>query len=191
MGYVSEPATSVLRVLPAREGACAPLQESHPGAPGALFSCNGSACRSHWLLQPWPRDRSSARQSLGCSIVRLAKLAVPTPATPPSPGGLGGMCWLRPGEAALCRGTHGTQEFLRSGTPRDKSPALSHGNDPSAGSPTETLLRLLLPLNDQVRPSSPLHRLGRGTHRAGTNPRVSLNHSIGSSDGRCVQRAGT
>ena len=28
------------------------------------------------------------------------------------------------------------------------------GNDPSAGSPTETLLRLLLPLNDQVCPSS-------------------------------------
>ena len=27
-------------------------------------------------------------------------------------------------------------------------------NDPSAGSPTETLLRLLLPLNDQVRASS-------------------------------------
>lgn len=27
-------------------------------------------------------------------------------------------------------------------------------NDPSAGSPTETLLRLLLPLNDQVRSSS-------------------------------------
>ena len=27
---------------------------------------------------------------------------------------------------------------------------LNHGNDPSAGSPTETLLRLLLPLNDQV-----------------------------------------
>ena len=25
-----------------------------------------------------------------------------------------------------------------------------HSNDPSAGSPTETLLRLLLPLNDQV-----------------------------------------
>ena len=31
-------------------------------------------------------------------------------------------------------------------------------NDPSAGSPTETLLRLLLPLNDQVRPTS--QRLG-------------------------------
>src|SRR5882757_3812785 len=28
------------------------------------------------------------------------------------------------------------------------------GNDPSAGSPTETLLRLLLPLNDPVWPSS-------------------------------------
>lgn len=27
---------------------------------------------------------------------------------------------------------------------------LPTGNDPSAGSPTETLLRLLLPLNDQV-----------------------------------------
>ena len=30
-----------------------------------------------------------------------------------------------------------------------------YGNDPSAGSPTETLLRLLLPLNDRVRSSSP------------------------------------
>jgi hypothetical protein len=41
-------------------------------------------------------------------------------------------------------------------TPRDFSPRHAHGstrvyaNDPSAGSPTETLLRLLLPLNDQV-----------------------------------------
>ena len=32
-------------------------------------------------------------------------------------------------------------------------------NDPSAGSPTETLLRLLLPLNDQVRSSSRQPRL--------------------------------
>jgi hypothetical protein len=31
---------------------------------------------------------------------------------------------------------------------------ISFGNDPSAGSPTETLLRLLLPLNDQVCPTS-------------------------------------
>ncbi|KGK34301.1 hypothetical protein JL09_g6552 [Pichia kudriavzevii] len=27
---------------------------------------------------------------------------------------------------------------------------VNHSNDPSAGSPTETLLRLLRPLNDQV-----------------------------------------
>jgi hypothetical protein len=32
--------------------------------------------------------------------------------------------------------------------------ALKFTNDPSAGSPTETLLRLLLPLNDQVRTTS-------------------------------------
>nr|CUU97766.1 hypothetical transcript [Hymenolepis microstoma] len=45
------------------------------------------------------------------------------------------------------------------------SPAAAHRvmwigtcNDPSAGSPTETLLRLLLPLNDQVWSSSQ-HRL--------------------------------
>ena len=63
-------------------------------------------------------------------------------------------------------------------------------NDPSAGSPTETLLRLLLPLNDQVRAAFRLDRWTReGTKAA--NPEISLNHSIGSSDGRCVQRAGT
>ena len=39
-------------------------------------------------------------------------------------------------------------------TPRESSLALVSGydndNDPSAGSPTETLLRLLLPLDDQI-----------------------------------------
>ena len=39
---------------------------------------------------------------------------------------------------------------LRSSSPKRRS----SGNDPSAGSPTETLLRLLLPLNAQVRKSS-------------------------------------
>ena len=65
-------------------------------------------------------------------------------------------------------------------------------NDPSAGSPTETLLRLLLPLDNQVWPSSrrQCHRDPK-TPAARTNPRASLNHPIGSSDGRCVQRAGT
>lgn len=37
-------------------------------------------------------------------------------------------------------------------------PLAKHVNDPSAGSPTETLLRLLLPLNDQVWSSSRQHR---------------------------------
>ena len=34
------------------------------------------------------------------------------------------------------------------------SQRMTNGNDPSAGSPTETLLRLLLPLNAQVWESS-------------------------------------
>ncbi|GJR72179.1 hypothetical protein Tco_0084544 [Tanacetum coccineum] len=56
-------------------------------------------------------------------------------------------------------------------------------NDPSAGSPTETLLRLLLPLNDKVQWNS------RDARRR--DPNTSPDHSIGRSDGRCVQRAGT
>ena len=61
-------------------------------------------------------------------------------------------------------------------------------NDPSAGSPTETLLRLLLPLNATVWSS--FRQLG-SVNREANNPRTSLKHSIGSSDGRCVQRTGT
>ena len=66
--------------------------------------------------------------------------------------------------------------------------SFGNGNDPSAGSPTETLLRLLLPLNDQVCSSSQPQTV---LPRNGADPETSLNHSIGSSDGRCVQRAGT
>lgn len=40
----------------------------------------------------------------------------------------------------------------------DAEQDLRNVNDPSAGSPTETLLRLLLPLNDQVWSSSRQHR---------------------------------
>ena len=43
-------------------------------------------------------------------------------------------------------GAHGVKS--RGGWPL--KPGFALGNDPSAGSPTETLLRLLLPLNDQV-----------------------------------------
>jgi hypothetical protein len=63
-------------------------------------------------------------------------------------------------------------------------------NDPSAGSPTETLLRLLLPLDEQVWSSSQRTYPGVAP-RVGSDPRTSLIHPIGSSDGRCVQRAGT
>jgi len=52
------------------------------------------------------------------------------------------------------------------------------------------LLRLLLPLNDQVR-SSFRRTSALVAGHARTHPRISLSHSIGSSDGRCVQRAGT
>jgi hypothetical protein len=61
-------------------------------------------------------------------------------------------------------------------------------NDPSAGSPTETLLRLLLPLNDQVCPT---FQQSAAVKPPIVDPKASLSHSIGSSDGRCVQRAGT
>ena len=64
----------------------------------------------------------------------------------------------------------------------------TNGNDPSAGSPTETLLRLLLPLNASVWSSS---REWISVSQLNHNPRTSLKRSIGSSDGRCVQRAGT
>jgi hypothetical protein len=80
--------------------------------------------------------------------------------------------------------------FLRHSHSRIERTTLYRFNDPSAGSPTETLLRLLLPLNDQVWPSfqEQLHTAS-GVWRP--SPKASLNHSIGSSDGRCVQRAGT
>lgn len=43
----------------------------------------------------------------------------------------------------------------------------THVNDPSAGSPTETLLRLLLPLDSQVRPSSQRSARAVGRPRRG------------------------
>ena len=57
-------------------------------------------------------------------------------------------------------------------------------NDPSAGSPTDALLRLLFPLDHTVRLS--FHRL-----REVTQSLKLTEKSIGKSDGRCVQRAGT
>ena len=58
-------------------------------------------------------------------------------------------------------------------------------NDPSAGSPTETLLRLLLPLSDMV------YLIFRTATRTAQSKRFTGSLEIGRSDGRCVQRAGT
>ena len=70
-----------------------------------------------------------------------------------------------------------------------KNPFLINKNDPSAGSPTETLLRLHLPLNDKIYTTSlMLNDLLQSTSQ---NPKCSPDHSIGRCDGRCVQRAGT
>ena len=41
---------------------------------------------------------------------------------------------------------------------RERRLALHSGNDPSAGSPTETLLRLLLPSSEKIQPASHAHR---------------------------------
>jgi len=53
------------------------------------------------------------------------------------------------------------------------------------------LLRLLLPLNGKVQPTSSDPATRSPGSRAGRTPRASPDRSIGRSDGRCVQRAGT
>ena len=50
------------------------------------------------------------------------------------------------------------------------------GNDPSAGSPTETLLRLLLPLNHQVRSTSAMPTATHEGIAEGVPPETSLNN---------------
>ena len=59
-------------------------------------------------------------------------------------------------------------------------------NDPSAGSPTETLLRLLLPLTNSVRATSRSARADVAT-RFWPQSEALQNQSIGSSDGRCTK----
>ena len=61
-------------------------------------------------------------------------------------------------------------------------------NDPSAGSPTETLLRLLLPLDDKAYWT---FCDNFAPAKIFISPINSPDHPIGRSDGRCVQRAGT
>ena len=63
------------------------------------------------------------------------------------------------GHQLSCKKCTEVWEILRARCAHARKPATIHtrlecNNDPSAGSPTETLLRLLLPLNDQVWSSS-------------------------------------
>ncbi|CAM9759068.1 unnamed protein product [Choristocarpus tenellus] len=62
------------------------------------------------------------------------------------------------------------------------------GNDPFAGSLTETLLRLHLPLNIELDITS--HGVA-AVKPPQNGPESSPKHSISRCNGRCVQRAGT
>ena len=78
---------------------------------------------------------------------------------------------------------------------RHKLSSPQNQNDPNAGSPTITLLRLLLSLNHRVWVGSAIHlrhthtRKARARAAEGKPLPASLKDSIDSSDGRCVQRA--
>lgn len=69
------------------------------------------------------------------------------------------------------RAAHGWRRGSRAGRGGARPPRAALGtdrvNDPSAGSPTETLLRLLLPLDSQVRPSSQRSARAVGRPRRG------------------------
>lgn len=91
------------------------------------------------------RGRRAGRLSLrSCSLARRRAGVFVRPPPPPPPEGGGGEGRGRPprsrrrGRAAFGHGCAGR-------------PRRVLDNDPSAGSPTETLLRLLLPLNDKVQ----------------------------------------
>ncbi len=124
--------------------------------------------------------RESSRRSRGIcertiEVLSRLRAASRPPADEPAALGDGGS---QKSESASPRGVE---------LPTTESPGID--NDPSAGSPTETLLRLLLPLNAQVWESSRTATEACTCRRS--SPNTSLKRSIGSSDGRCVQRAGT
>ncbi len=148
---------------------------------GNLSQRQGLACSLSWRPLRKPRDGPSPSEprckpccrdsplllALSCKgaaprrvsphIVIRAALPWPPPPQPPSKEGQSSTEM----EQRISRSVSSHKKpqrghsVFRSGHPGEIPPVLFHGNDPSAGSPTETLLRLLLPLNDQVRPSSP------------------------------------
>ena len=132
------------------------------------------------------RLKSSAHSARRLALVKLGT----APPNRGGPAGFPGSKRLAKQEDAPIRREAGPISFSR-GQPNRLSAASDTSttvNDPSAGSPTETLLRLLLPLNAQVWSTS--RQQGR-IIRSANSPWTSLKRSIGSSDGRCVQRAGT
>ncbi|PHT25456.1 hypothetical protein CQW23_34915 [Capsicum baccatum] len=164
-----------------------------------------------------PTHAADGARGAGCRFEHSLALSAP---------GFVGRPPRAPGRARRGRGG-GARAECRS-TPPARAPRLLNAfagsfccagfdNDPSAGSPTETLLRLLLPLNDKVQwtsrdvagsepPTSPRSEHFTGsfnrfdgllaTLRAANRPRrrdpnISPDNSIGRSDGQSVQRAGT
>ena len=107
---------------------------------------------------PWTRRTARTDDlEVAPSAMGFDRVAV----SPPLSGRSSAPDWGRPAEqegawngdsvADVPQARHGTQGGSLSRLWRARR--RGHLNDPSAGSPTETLLRLLLPLNDQVRTS--------------------------------------
>ncbi|GIY43189.1 uncharacterized protein CEXT_367671 [Caerostris extrusa] len=122
------------------------------------------------------------------------------PQTGEAPGETRGRNVRSKNQCSMCPAIHTkSRSWLRSSSTREPSDPLlrvvfyfmyDQPFQEGRSSPTKTLLRLLLPLNDQVWSS--FRHFGSTTKaNPRASPKTSLNHSIGSSDGRCGQRAGT
>ena len=101
---------------------------------------------------PEPRDPLLKVLMIISSLRRLDSTVVPGVFGGHEPGALGapGSEQARRPAEATGIDRHGWAGCGAERTPEGAAGNHRHGNDPSAGSPTETLLRLLLPLNDQV-----------------------------------------
>ncbi|PHT27337.1 hypothetical protein CQW23_33056 [Capsicum baccatum] len=131
-----------------------------------------------------PTHAADGARGAGCRFEHSLALSAP---------GFVGRPPRAPGRARRGRGG-GARAECRS-TPPARAPRLLNAfagsfccagfdNDPSAGSPTETLLQLLLPLNDKVQWTS-RDVVGSEPPRR-RDPNISPDHSIGRSDGRQI-----